>query len=401
MARGGLAALLSVVLAACQASPSAETSGAGSTGSAASASGTGSTSTGGTTTGGAAPAPTHFPFPQVPNHPGAPLLTTPKLVSVMFPGYAFESQEVAFQQWVMTSDWIAQVGAEYGIGKGSFAGNFVLDAGAPANDAALQHLLAIQMAEGGALPAPDANTVYAVFIPLSSSFATQYCAEGASSYHEQSLEGPGFPYIVVIDCAPDVTGTDGALYVGALESHEIVEAATDPDPLTGPAWRFDPTSPWYLEGGEVADLCAADWVLLPDAGVEVQRIWSNIAAADGGVAPCAPGSDFNVATQFPDAGDLALVPVGGSASVSLLGWAPAPVANWSISLYPLPPPYSQFTVTAKLSATTVGIGGTVEVQVSVPSSAKPGQEAAILLIYTDPVSATEEFRWLIGVQATD
>jgi hypothetical protein len=396
MARFGWAVLLCSGLSACQGNPPAATS--SSTG----APGTGSTSggtSGGTT--GTPMAPAHFPFPQVPYHAGARTLPTPKLVSVMFPAYTFESEAVAFQQWIVTSDWLAQVGAEYGIGKGSFAGNFILDAGTPANDTALQQLLASEMRDGGVLPAPDSDTVYAVFIPLGSSFTTEDCAIGASSYHAQSAYGPGFPYIVVLDCSPNVTGSAGAQYVGALESHELIEAATNPDVYTRPAWQFDPSSPWYLEGGEIADLCAADWVLQPDAGVLVQRVWSNIAAADGGVAPCAPGSDFNVATQFPDAGEVALVPIGGSASVSLLGWAPAPVADWSVTVYPIPPPYSQFAAGAQLSGTTMGVGGTLDLQVSVPANAKPGQKAAILLIYSDPTSATEEFRWLVGVQATD
>jgi hypothetical protein len=382
---------------ACESAGASSSSSASATGAQGSiTSGASTSGTSGTGTGGAAE---HSPFPQVPFRDAGARLTSPKLVSIMLPGYPFAAQEVAFQQWLVTSDWLRQVGAEYGIGPGTFVGNFVVDAGLPASDTDLPQFLASLMGDAGGLPPPDDETVYALFIPPGAPFAASDCANGASSYHQEAAVPRRFPYLVILDCDPNEPESVGAQYVGELESHEFIEAATDPFWFTDPAYEFPEGSPWRLVGGEVADLCAADWVLAADAGFYVQRVWSNLAAADGGVAPCVPGSDYDVATQPLDAGEFVSVAAGSTATVPLLGWAPYTVSDWSITAYPMPPPYSQFIVTASLSQTEIGNGQTVEMTVGVPRTAAKSEVAAVLLIFGDPLSSTQQFRWVVGVEA--
>ncbi len=391
--------VLALSALACQSAGSAGSStgasvtgGQGSTTGGASTSGSSSTGTGGTTVG-------HYPFPQVPLRDAGARITSPKLVSIMLPGYPFAAQEVAFQQWLVTSDRLRQVGAESAIGLGTFVGNFIVDAGLPATDADLPQFIASLMGDAGGIPPPDDDTIYALFIAPGAPFAASDCASGASSYHQEAAVPRRFPFLVILDCDPNEPTSVGAQYVAELESHEFIEAATDPYWFTDPAYEFPEGTPWRLVGGEVADLCAADWVLDADAGFYVQRVWSNLAAADGGVAPCVPGSDYDVATQALDAGEFVGVTAGSTATVPLLGWAPYTVNDWSVTAYPMPPPYSQFVVTASLSQKEIGKGRTVEMTVGVPSSAASSEVAAVLLIVSDPLSSTQEFRWVVGVEA--
>jgi hypothetical protein len=78
------------------------------------------------------------------------------------------------------------------------------------------------------------------------------------------------------------------------ESHEIIEAATDPFPFDNPAFAQTDTAhifwDFVLGGGEVGDMCAQNpnvFVQFTELPYTVQRIWSNAAAA-AGKDPCVP-----------------------------------------------------------------------------------------------------------------
>ncbi len=100
-------------------------------------------------------------------------------------------------------------------------------------------------------------------------------------------------YAVVPQCKnfDNIKGIDA---VTAPESHELIEAVTDPYPMDDPAYVEPDDAHIYwdlaLGGGEVGDMCAQfPGVFTKFAGLNhtVQRTWSNKAAL-AGTDPCVP-----------------------------------------------------------------------------------------------------------------
>src|SRR5262245_1684496 len=56
----------------------------------------------------------HEPFPQLENA-GGPILEHAQLVTVTYPDYPYTADVEAFGDWVVGSDWLTIVGAEYGV----------------------------------------------------------------------------------------------------------------------------------------------------------------------------------------------------------------------------------------------------------------------------------------------
>ncbi len=113
--------------------------------------------------GGFAPA-AHAPFPILPDQ-GGPKLDHVHMVSVNFSGTQYADELATFGDWIVTSDYYTAAGAEYGV----FAGTHeqrLLDEAPPAmmstSDATF--FLGSRIASG-ALPAPDAETLYVFLRP--------------------------------------------------------------------------------------------------------------------------------------------------------------------------------------------------------------------------------------------
>jgi hypothetical protein len=371
-------ALLSLTATACG-SGSAHVAAASS--SSAASSGTGGAG-GGTGSGGAggsfAVAP-HEPFPAVTDH-GGPVLAAPTLITVTFSGYAYDAEADAFDQWIATSDWLAQTGADYGVGKGSWLKHVTLADAAPAtlDYADVGPLLEPRFADA-TLPDPATLTdaLYLVHFPPSSMltfFGQPSCTPmgDLGGFHGEAVHGATrYAFAALPQC-----GTDATELAGLEESsaHEMIEAATDPYPFSAPAWGLlDLTSPWPNAcNGEVGDLCQLLAPIVVD-GHHVPRIWSNSGAEAGD--PCVPAAAPPYFNASASPSEVVKVAAGGSAQFEVKAWSTEPMPAWSLQTVA----YGDFATTPSLGATTIANGGTTTLTLHVPASAKSGQQGDVLL----------------------
>jgi hypothetical protein len=170
-------------------------------------------------------------------------------------------------------------------------------------------------APDGGWPAPTENTIYAFFLPPSTSLYTSVqgmsgdaCSLGVGGYHDQVTVGRvTTSYAVVPSCNFGMVAADDQSTIAM--SHELIEASTDPHPqdsFTGwvgfdaDHFAFD----WFNQfQNEVADACEfflssdfEDIESSPSFDYYVQRTWSN-SSATAGHNPCVPrpaGVYFNV-----------------------------------------------------------------------------------------------------------
>ncbi len=363
---------LLALVCACSSSSSTPTgSAAASTGAGGhtGAGGAGTASSGSTGTGGhdagpeggpeTYPAP-HPPMPQAVTHDG-PVMKSPKVVGITFQGDTLQAQEDTFVTQIVaaTSYWSGAT-AEYGVGPLHAAAPQHIAAAAPATlaDSDVQTWLTTQINAGGGFPQPDANTIYVIFYP---STTTVTMDDGSlcndfEGYHGDYAITPGqlVTYAVVGQCPPPVSGLAEIDEITAEASHEIIEAATDPLPFDQPAYSdVDPDHVAFalLGGGaEIGDLCAPfpDSFYTPTGLTSlVQRVWSNEAAA-ASHDPCQPqGASpyFNSAPVLTDTIPVSglpfgssttkgvKIPVGTSKTIELDLYSDAPTSGpWKVSV---------------------------------------------------------------------
>ena len=385
--------------------------------------GTASTSTSGTT-GSSTMVTGLAPFPVVPKNDGT-ILPAPELVVISYADDSLAAGLVAFEQWLMT-EWVPMVGAEFGVHSGTLVGHMVLDAGAPATltDQQIQDLIAYLALDAGVIPIANSNTVYAFYVPQAT-IATLYPGDPNDcvrfwGYHDETVFTDGdpqtefqAPYVVDVECA---NGPDAINAIEALMSHEVIEAATDPSPTYG-YQIFDPQDPWSYFSGEVGDLCEFSPRFFSDAGFVTERVWSNLAAADGGHSPCVPGDDYEVLRPLAADEKHASVPVGGSATFHLTAWATASGSanqdNWDVVAGGFAPPLlcthesdgglycllGSFVPTVALSSSATAAGGQVDLTVTVPAGVDAGELGVVGLYSTNQADTTYLSLWLMGVQA--
>jgi hypothetical protein len=262
------------------------------------------------------PAP-HPPLPTSKSH-GGTVVAHPKIVPVVFDADPLAADIATFMSaWAGTTYWQTML-AEYGIDK-PIALPVAHVSTAPAasiTDDDIQAWLTTQTdGTHAGFPAPDANTLYALFYPPG--VTINYAGLGASctafhGYHGATSPASGAPaiYSVISRCSgiPEAPVT-GIQYVSAVASHEVIEGLTDPFVMSTPAFALtdDAHVAWELyPGGEVGDLCAlvgGAFYQPSDFPYTVQRIWSNTAAASGH-DPCIvqqPGQTyFNSAPVLTD-----------------------------------------------------------------------------------------------------
>jgi hypothetical protein len=285
---------------------------------------------------------------------GGRILASPRVVTVTFPGddAALVARLQLFDDTITSTAWWHAVSSEYCaaggapcIGPGAGGGHVVMPAAAASEytdsikggDSTLRALLASSVASG-VLPAPDAQTLYVVYVPS----ATRVLLDGNAScapasftgYHDALVVAPpdgGAPvevaYAIVARCSSTETATT------LQASHEIVEAATDPSPEDAPAFQITDQA-WTAFGPEVADVCAAADTDLgaTESGFAVQRSWSNASAA-AGHDPCVPLPAgevyFNVAPA--QGAETMALGVGESATIALYPFADDAGAAWQVS----------------------------------------------------------------------
>jgi hypothetical protein len=297
------------------------------------------------------PAP-HSTAPQV-AFAGGPVLAAPKIIPIVFPNEALSSQIQGFVSGVGATGsayWLPNV-SQYGVGAATGATVITLTEAAPStiDDSQIPPWLS-QEITAGTLPAPDANTIYAIFYPSSTTITLQ----GATScqtfggYHNDGIAADGTPliYAVLPRCSAQIES------LTAAASHEFIEASTDPQPSVAPAYPQVDNDDFVWEallgGGEVCDLCAqfqSSFFQPAGFGYLVQRCWSNSAAA-AGQDPCAPPLPgevyFNAAPVLSDAVTLMFqgqsiptkgvsIPIGQSATIEVDLFSDAPTSGpWSV-----------------------------------------------------------------------
>ena len=243
--------------------------------------------------------------PQVLSFNGA-LLKTPKVVPVYFGNdtSTFTDQITTFLGKLASSPsyWPTPV-TEYGIGAMTIASPIPLTESADAtlSDAQIQTWLQTKLTSNDPLwPAPDANTVYALFYPAGTTISLGQgggtSCQSFGGYHSNIKVGTTDVAYAVMPRCSSFGGLTGVNAVTATTSHELIEAATDPYPQdqanAGYAQVDDNHIIWefVLGGGEVGDMCAQNqgaFYKNPDIGNYVQRTWSNKSAA-AGHNPCIP-----------------------------------------------------------------------------------------------------------------
>jgi len=278
------------------------------------------------------PAP-HPALPQLVNKAGGPVLTTPKVYLVFYPGYPYETQldDFATKISAAASTYWATTTMEYGIGTLAYAGKIELTGQTPPTSIQSTDIQTWveQQLQAGTFGTPDPEAIYTIVYPqgttitqpnpVSSLFPAPQSCVAFGGYHDNAILGgdagpaKNYAYAVIPTCSTSVGGLTSVI------SHEWVEAATDPYLTSGGTFTLNggPNAAFYsvdgdhlvwdlLGGGEAGDQCEPEgspiYVTPTDVGHTVQRTWSNQSAA-GSHDPCVPGitgAFFDSAPVLPD-----------------------------------------------------------------------------------------------------
>ena len=176
--------------------------------------------------------------------------------------------------------------AQYGVGQGSFAGSTTLP-GRPTNIAAadVERIVKAQIAAG--TESKDPQTIHTVILPPGCVLTSPSGADskqGLGGFHGSYADASGKPVYYAVIAYSDTQGNginfDGKSIdaVNITESHEWMEAATDPDVNSPIAGR---KLAWYNDaGGEIGDLAIRKLPLAQTFetvdGFKVQKEWSNL-----------------------------------------------------------------------------------------------------------------------------
>ncbi len=297
----------------------------------------------------------HAPFPSV-TYQGAPILTAPYVVSITFKSDALAADLDAFGQSVASSAWwntiragLCESDGTTCVGDGPAGTSVVLTTAAKSTytDSQIQTFLA-GLISAGTVPAPTANTIYTIYFPSTttiSAFNLKSCDTLDAYHYVMSVAQKPVYYSVVVECAPynppGIPPITLLQYTTLSASHEVAEAATDPNgegapPGGGPTFAFyvDKDNPqnwgWIdYEDAEVADLCVDAYGLGGDETLEggymVQRIWS-IGNAAAGKNPCVPIPAGEVYFNVAPTTSVLVIGVSGSRTTS--SWTHSPTRRW-------------------------------------------------------------------------
>lgn len=124
--------------------------------------------------------------------------------------------------------------------------------------------------KAGTVPAPNANTLYFVYLPpgVTSVFQGERSCSVFCGYHEHAGNGVYYAVEPFLTCQGCTFG-QAADSLTKVTSHELCEAITDP---AGDGW-FEDVAP----GNEIGDICNGDVQQL--GGFTIQSEWSNAANA--------------------------------------------------------------------------------------------------------------------------
>ncbi len=324
----------------------------------------------------------HLPFPQIPFNGGS-VINSPRVITLSFPKYQDGGFGVSgYADWIVGSSWLQTVGADYGVGLGTHVKDFVFPSAAPAqvNDSEIQQVLASWIADGG-IPPSTASSIYLIYYPVSTTITMSggVSCQSFGGYHDQFALSNGTPvtYGVIATCQGG-NGNPNYGEAAITTSHELVEAATDPDPqglFGNPGYRFnDQTLAWTDTFSEAADLCEGSTGIY-DSNYAAQRIWSNSVARTGASSPCVPVPSkevyFNASaspngTQFLSTSSSAQI-----VTYQITPWSLSPASGWYLIASQLTGSFSASLSLTGGTAVGSGViavnnGDAVTLQVTVP-----------------------------------
>jgi len=320
-----------------------------------------------------APTP-HAPPPPIPFGGGA-VLADAKLVVVTFSGYAFADDAEAMAAWLPTSQWLAAVGAEYGVGTPSVLANVRLSQSAPSFTSTAAFTAWVAQEVGGDLPSPpSASTVYAIVFPSGASFSDPSIGTMCNTFtgYHDAAAARAYTFAAIGTCPKHVAGLTDTEQMERVLSHEVLEALTDP---FGDGWAArDPDDAWsWLGGGELADVCSG---YVREDGFLAVKSWSNASAA-AGLDPCAPDDPQAIYFGTTSASPSALhVAPGGTATVDVTGFSTAPTSEWIVDVVTTP---FDLAPTVTLLPVQMNDGAAATLTVQVPASAPSGSAALVQL----------------------
>jgi hypothetical protein len=239
--------------------------------------------------------------PPVMQSSGGPTLANPVFVPVTFDGDDLRDPIEDFIASVGCTTYWRSIMPDYGVGDGITAAPVHLSDTPPTtiDDTAIGAYIQAQIT-AKVLPPPVRNsTLYVMFYPDTTDITLQgqHSCHSFGGYHNevQLANGDTVPYAVLPRCGSNgqLAGIDA---VTSTTSHELVEASSDPYPMSNPAYQFPEANglAWALAGGgEIGDLCEFnnDAFFLPsDYFFYVQHSWTSHAAFLA-QNPCQPVSD--------------------------------------------------------------------------------------------------------------
>jgi hypothetical protein len=264
----------------------------------------------------APPGPPFKPsFPTV-NTLGGPVMKAGKVIPIIFSGDPMAASIKDFTKKLGQSEYWANVGKEYGVGPYTAGDAITPSDAAPTSTTqkGIEDWLKGKL--NGVNPEfgkPDSNTLYAIYYPQGTTIEDDGSGLGTScqsygGYHADIVVGNNqdVGYAVLPRCA-DLD------YLTIAASHETFEWATDPFPMTTPAYTALDDAHWAWQIvmlGELSDMCTYmdhSFVQPPELGFTVQRHWSNTFSL-AGAFPCAPVKDVPYFQAIAETNAKAVVP---------------------------------------------------------------------------------------------
>jgi hypothetical protein len=334
---------------------------------------------------GSPPAEQHRPFPQVGTTDGA-VLAPMRLVTIVAQNDSADADAFfAFSNAIGASRWWRRIAPEWRLGTLSVRANLMgptITADVTDHDV---FTYINDIVAGDASLARDGHTLYVLYLPA----GIQVVQDGTpntgchlfGAYHISY--GTRGDNLAVVQRCFDTFPVEN---MTVAASHEIIEAATDPDDLGYklPAiaernqWQESVWNAFELTGdAEIADLC--EGTFWSEGSSVYQRVWSNAAAARGG-DPCIPEiPDPYYSTAF--AQDWYVIDAGATTAISFTAWATGPMTAWPVTVD------ANGTAPGFMASVTgapVNAGESGQILVSAPAGAVSGDFAVLDVVSERP-----------------
>jgi hypothetical protein len=314
---------------------------------------------------------------------GGPRMAHPQLVPIFYSNDPDIEALTRFSEWIVSSRWLEEVGADYGIGAGSILR--VVHRAEPAPPRVTDPEIVSWLFEGiasGSLPAPPpggpGDIVYMVHVPVGTvvtTGASRSCLDFGGFHGSARHNGVELAFAVIASCPGLIRGLNDLEVRQFVASHEFIETATDPLPANHPGFQLREPS-WSALGSEVADLCtrADATAMVREAGFVATRVWSNTAADVG--EPCVPVTTdapyFNMAHRLTS---VPRIPPGSRGRLGLTAWATGEVPDWVLSTSSANPDDAELT----LGARQIGPGESTNLDIVVLPSTPVGSSLRIFV----------------------